>query len=148
MFLEAPDLAPISMIITNLAARSYEGETELGIALAKIIEMMPSFVRPTRPRVPNPAAPGEDYADKWAADPQLERSFWDWHTAVKADIRKLSSLAVRSTLRSTVQQLFMVDLTQKETRQLVIEESSASAPVKTSPVLTIRSAPRPWGCDV
>jgi hypothetical protein len=72
---EVSDLAPISMIITNLAARAYRGETDIGSALRNIVETMPTFINAVRPRVPNPADPAEDYADKWRLDPRLEKSF-------------------------------------------------------------------------
>ena len=89
MFVDTPDLAPISMIITNLTAQAYRGEVDLGEALSNILERMPSLVRPNAPRVPNPADPAEDYADRWRQDPRLERSFWAWHAQAKADVARL-----------------------------------------------------------
>jgi len=55
MFRNNPNLAPISMIITNLAAHAYEGELDLYAALTNIVEKMPYFVRSERPRIPNPS---------------------------------------------------------------------------------------------
>jgi hypothetical protein len=143
IFLEAPDLAPISMIITNLAAQAYEGEPDLATALKDIVEKMPDFVRSERPRVPNPADPAEDYADKWAKDPRLEKNFWDWHMAVKTDLAKLETMVRGRTLKAEIQKLFRVELTQDELREF---DSRATAPatVKVAPVL-ISSAPKPWG---
>jgi len=143
MFLTAPDLAPISMIITNLAARAYEGETDLATALQNIVEKMPNFVRAERPRLPNPADPAEDYADKWTKDPRLEKNFWDWHTAVKADLAKLPAFLRGTTLKTDIQELFRVDLTEHELRQLAAQPS-IPATAKAAPVL-ISSAPKPWG---
>ena len=92
MFRNAPGTGPISMIITNLAAHSYHGEADVLSALTNIVERMPQYVRPTAPRVPNPADPVEDYADKWAKNPLLEANFWSWHAQVTADIARLSSV--------------------------------------------------------
>lgn len=64
MFRESADLARISIIIPNLAANAYDGETDLASALGNTIEKMPRFVRDQRPRVRNLADPAEDYADK------------------------------------------------------------------------------------
>lgn len=148
MFLEEPDLAPISMIITNLAARAYEGETDLATALFNMVQRMPEFVRPTAPRVPNPADPLEDYADKWSRDPRLERNFWAWHTAVKADLAKLVTFLQRGTLESDIQRLFCVDLTQAELRLFNAEPSIPASPVRhVAPAIAIASAPKPWGAN-
>jgi hypothetical protein len=75
MFQETPGLAPISMILTNLATHSYNGESDIFTAVTGIVDRMPSFIRAGRPRVPNPADPAEDYADKWTKEPQLEQNF-------------------------------------------------------------------------
>lgn len=143
MFLEAPELAPISMIITNLAAQSYEGEMDLATALNNILARMPEFVRVERPRVPNPADPAEDYADKWAQDPRLEKNFWAWHAAVKADLAKLSTLLGATTLKADIQMLFRIDLAPDELHQFAPRPTTA-ATVKVATV-PIASAPKPWG---
>ena len=98
MFRTSPKLAPISMIITNLAAHAYEGEPDLFAALTNIVERMPHFVRTEKPRVLNPANPAEDYADKWSLDPNLERSFWRWHTQVRTDWKRLVDSVTGETL--------------------------------------------------
>jgi hypothetical protein len=145
MFRDNPDLAPISMIITNLAARAYEGETDIGVALWNIVEKMPTFIRPTWPRVPNPADPAEDYADKWAQNPQLEKSFWDWHTEVKVVLAKLPTFLRGGSLKTDVEDLFDVRLADDDVRRLETGNSRAPAIVRAAPILTIPAAPKPWG---
>lgn len=144
MFRDTSDLAPISMIITNLAARAYAGEADLAEALGNIVEKMPGFVRPSWPKVPNPADPAEDYADKWKYDPRLEKSFWDWHSAMKTDIAKLPSFLRGGRLKEEIIELFDVRLTEDEIRQF---QSRTATPtiVKAAPTLVIPSAPKPWG---
>jgi hypothetical protein len=147
MFRDEPDLAPISMIITNLAARAYRGEGTIAEALANIIELMPSFVRVDRPRVPNPADPAEDYADKWSRDPRLEKSFWQWHETVKSDIAQLAISLRSAHLGRHVDQLFEVTLSTVELRSLQPQGMPAAPTVaRAAPVLVIPSAPKPWGC--
>lgn len=146
MFREKRDLAPISMIITNLAARAYEGETDIGTALVRIVDRMPSFIRPERPRVPNPADPAEDYADKWARDDRLEKCFWDWYYAVKSDISRLAALLGRDELGEGAKKMFDVTFTNEELRMLGIEEDAGPRlAVKAAPALYIPAAGKPWG---
>ena len=105
MFNESPELAPISMILTNLATHSYNGESDIFTAVRGIVDRMPSFIRAGRPRVPNPADPAEDYADKWSRDPKLEQNFWSWHMQAKADLARLPDLLRGDRLAASVRQM-------------------------------------------
>jgi hypothetical protein len=146
MFRNDFESAPISMIITNLAAKAYSGETNLATALENIVARMGNFVQSGRPRVPNPADPREDYADKWSRDARLETNFWNWHAAVRADIAKLPAILQRSTVAKDVRGIFRVDLTQEELSQFEPQSSSReSSASRVAPTLIIPSAPRPWG---
>lgn len=145
MFRDNPSGAPISMIITNLSAHAYSGEPEIGSALTNILESMPQYVRDMRPRVPNPADPAEDYADKWTKNPMLEQNFWTWHAQAKADLANLSDLIGSSRLAERIRQIFAVDLTADDLKKLGISENSPTMPlVRSAPALSIRTAPRPW----
>ena len=147
MFRDNPDAGPISMIITNLAAHAYSGEIDLGLALVNIVDKMPQYVNSSRPRVPNPADPAEDYADKWVKEPALEDNFWLWHTQVKADIARIPSLLAGRNLASEVRTTFRVELNQDEIDLFAAPETAAtSIVVGSGPVLYIpTAAPRPWG---
>jgi len=143
MFVDTLDLAPIAMIITNLAAQAYRGEVDLGEALSNMLERMPSLVRPSTPRVPNPADPAEDYADRWRQDSRLERSFWAWHAQAKADVARLVRAIESGTFEIEVKRVFRVEITVAQSRvtaRLVPGVSAAPAPA-----IHIASAPRPWG---
>lgn len=85
MFEHDPDGKPISAIITTLAGRAYQGQSDIEAALGYILERMESFVRPSAPRVPNPVNPKEDFADKWELDPVLEPNFWRWLKQAQED---------------------------------------------------------------
>ena len=87
MFENDPDGKPISIIITTLAARAYQGESDLESALRRIVTTMGSFVQATDPRVANPVNPAEDFADKWPSDPRLEANFWKWLARIQDNFR-------------------------------------------------------------
>lgn len=146
MFRNDTDVAPISMIITNLAAHAYAGEADLGTALTNIVARMGTFVRASRPRVPNPADPAEDYADKWSRDARLETNFWKWHAAVSADVARLPEILRGNALEREVRTIFRVDLTQDELRSFEPRPTGGvPAAPRAAPTLIIPSAPRPWG---
>lgn len=90
MFVDFQDAKPISVIITTLAAKAYSGEADLATATERILSRMLDLVNPTRPRVPNPLNPEEDFADKWATPVgqrlQLEANFRNWVAQARADL--------------------------------------------------------------
>lgn len=143
MFQKSPDIAPISMIITNLAAQAYDGETDILVALKNILAKMPNHVQQVPPFVPNPADPAEDYADKWRTSPRLARSFWEWHTAAVTDIERLQSALERHTLRAEVKAAFVIDLTDDELR--MFESPRPTSIGKVAPTILLPTAPKPWG---
>jgi hypothetical protein len=86
LFRDGAEHAPISVIITTLAAHAYEGETSLEGALFGILERMPSFVQKIDGRVviPNPTRPNENFADRWEGDERKERAFLGWLESVQS----------------------------------------------------------------
>jgi hypothetical protein len=145
MFIDNPDIAPISMIITNLSAQAYRGESDLAEVLSNILEAMPALVKPSVPRVPNPADPAEDYADRWRTDPRLERAFWQWHTQAKADVARLRRALETRAFEADVTRVFRIDLTTAQAD--TVRSLTPTTSVSSSPAIHIASAPRPWRND-
>jgi hypothetical protein len=85
MFKHQPDLKPISIIITTLAALAYNGESTLEDALSNIVEKMRTFIKNSGIRIANPTRPDEDFADKWKNNPALEYEFTRWNMQARAD---------------------------------------------------------------
>jgi len=146
MFADHPDNKPISVILTTLAARAYQGEQDIGDALERILTDMGSYVLPTKPRVPNPVNPAEDFADKWY-DPKykhlnLENNFWTWLTQAQADFRILAQSRDTKLLTEQAQTKFAVTL---DAARLSHALGVASVNVVTSPKThTIQEPSRPW----
>ena len=114
MFTKDPDVKPISSIITTLAARSYQGETDIEAALGNILSRMGSFVKPSRPRVPNPVDPEEDFADRWSMPEykhlNLEQNFWNWLKQARNDFDLIGSSEDVQFIAGQVQQKFSVNI--------------------------------------
>jgi hypothetical protein len=146
MFADNPDVAPISMILTNLAGHAYGGEADVYAAVSGILARMLNYVRPERPRVPNPTHPDEDYADKWSKDPRLELNFLQWHRQAVRDFETLPALIDPVALKAATKRSFQVDLRDDHLRTLGLA-SAAPAIIVTpaAPRVQISSPPRPWG---
>ena len=144
MFRKNPDVAPISMIITSLAAHSYEGEVNVFEALNNIVQKMDRFVRPNAPRVPNPVNPAEDFADRWSADARLEPAFRLWHAQVKADVAALGRELDFEQLDKHAEGRFGVSLPIATTKSLAGTAAGASIVRVAAPSVIINSPPKPW----
>ncbi len=95
MFRQNVDSKPISIIITTLVAKTYNGEQSIFSALENILNTMESFINPKTPRIPNPVDPNEDFADRWLM-PQyiylkLEENFFLWLKQAQSDFKHLIS---------------------------------------------------------
>jgi hypothetical protein len=146
MFVDNPDVAPISMILTNLAGHAYGGEADVYDAVRGILARMLNYVRAERPRVPNPTHPDEDYADKWSKDPRLELSFLQWHSQAVRDFEALPALMDPVALKTATKRLFQIDLRDDHLRTLGLASAAPAIIVTPSaPRVQISSPSRPWG---
>lgn len=75
-----PEIAPISIIITTLAAHAYNGETSVFEALCNILRGMKNYIeiRDGVYYVANPVMDEENFADKWEKYPERRQAFFDW----------------------------------------------------------------------
>lgn len=104
-FLEVvEEIAPISIIITTLAAQSYEYcvksfvfDSELDVLIATI-RLMPHFI--DKPVVngrriyvvANETTVGENFAERWNTEPTRAAAFYEWHAKALADFEALPDL--------------------------------------------------------
>ena len=74
------DNAPISIIITTLAAHAYSGETSLYEAMCNILDHITDniSIRNGVYWVENPVMSEENFADKWAQYPARQEAFYTW----------------------------------------------------------------------
>jgi hypothetical protein len=98
------EVAPISIVLTTLAARAYEYcvgmftfDTEFDVLVATI-RMMPHCIeeRIVGGRrtywVPNETTQGENFADRWNTEPARVTAFFAWHAKALADFEQLADL--------------------------------------------------------
>lgn len=98
------DSAPISVIITTLAAWAYAKCTSQNTHadafdfIVSVIREMPNFIRidlrSGRPYfiVENETTTGENFAEKWNSDVRLAQSFYEWHADVLTSVESLTHI--------------------------------------------------------
>lgn len=79
--------APISVIITTLAAKAYTGEASVYETLVNVLSKMSTFIeiRNGVYWIQNPVMPLENFADKWQECPQKKIAFENWIQKARED---------------------------------------------------------------
>lgn len=82
-------IAPISIIITTLAAKAYKNENNVFDALNGILSGMAKFIEKDAQgnyKISNPVMEEENFADKWAEEPEKAKAFFGWLSKAREDI--------------------------------------------------------------
>ncbi len=144
-----PDSKPISIIITTLAARAYNGETDIVAALSNVLEKMGGLVNPARPRVPNPVDPEEDFADRWYRQDclhlRLEEHFNVWLLQARTDFQHITSTTDTEFLREQIEEKFSLRVNESELKkQLGISVASVNIITPKTHTIDRQDSARPW----
>ena len=109
-FQDQPDVKPISIIITTLAARVYRNQPDVYAALTDMVQDIEAnwgkagYVENRNGKwwVSNPVDPDENFADKWNEFPERREAFFRWVKKVRVDF---SSAAQKHTLDEAVDEI-------------------------------------------
>ncbi|KFN13656.1 nucleotidyltransferase domain-containing protein [Bacillus pseudomycoides] len=144
MFEENKDSKPISIIITTLAARAYDGEQNLKEAIINILNKMPQYIHSQKPRVPNPVKPEEDFTDRWD-NPEfnhlnLEANFKIWLHQAYLDFKKLLEIEKSEEIHSILNENFSLNVNSERL------EKEFGYKVASVPTVQVINAPatKPW----
>jgi len=104
IFFNGKENAPISIIITTLAAHAYEKavrertyESEFDL-LYDVLELMPTFIELRYQNgnevfhIANPTTEGENFAEKWNSSLERAQAFFTWRGKAMADILKIANM--------------------------------------------------------
>lgn len=120
------DDKPISIIITTLAARAYQGEENLFDGLSNVIDRMELYITRNADgtyKIENPVNSEENFADKWATHPKRKENFFKWLRKLKED--KQAIITNRSVqLRETFAGVFGKNATDKVFNDMVKSHKS------------------------
>lgn len=90
--------APISVILTTLAAHAYRGHESIFATLLDLLQQMPKHIEydsNARPWVRNPVNLLENFADKWHSEPQKHAVFNEWIDQATSDLQALAHASLR-----------------------------------------------------
>jgi len=138
-----PKLAPISMVLTTMAAQAYGGERTVTGAMTSVLNNFVSLIASSNPRVyvPNPANPKEDLSERWN-DAAQYRTFVD---GVRELHKRWSEVLAATGIQNVAQKLEQVfgepvtAAIRKQARTLQDLREKSSLRVATAGLLT--SAP-------
>jgi hypothetical protein len=118
LFIDRMDVAPLSVIITTLASRSYEWcvrnreyDNELELVL-DVIQHMPDSIDTCEVDgvvqwfIWNETTAGENFAEKWNRRPERAEAFYTWHARFCADIAALPTIRGIDRLGEKLTDLF------------------------------------------
>ena len=151
------ELAPISIILTTLAARSYAycaarfayGDTyEL---ILDVVRRMSDFIavdeRNGRPfyYIENETTAGENFAEKWNLDQRLPQAFYGWHRDAIAMLEELVSIDGKDRISQALQKSF--GASQENVRSAIaplasaVGHARAAASLLVAPSLGVVTSP-------
>ena len=149
MFENDQDDRPISIIISTLAARTYNNEADLLDALQIIVSKMPSLIERDgkgNAFVANPVNPLENFADKWEKYPQRETKFRHWLKQVRADLdAALSAESLRDMTEGLKPRFGDRIVNNAVSTTFPTRNSSAIAAASVTPSIRISHPSKPWG---
>lgn len=119
-FADELDQRPASILITTLAAHAYAGEQELYDALLQTVRVMPDYIAYDGQSwsVSNPVQERENFADKWADEPERAERFHRWLAQLDADLREADGLRGLDRIASRLSESFGAGPVEQAARRL------------------------------
>ena len=113
-FAENISRAPISVVLTCLAAQSYAGQVSISDALTSLLlQLSEGLPRHAVYQVHNPGNPLELFSEKWVEDPSLYWKFLAWLDAFKSKWTEVVAAQGIHNISTKLGELFGVEVTQR-----------------------------------
>lgn len=143
MFEKDKTYAPISVIISKLAAEAYNGEKDLGAAIMNVLEGMKNAIQSATTFINNPTESLENFADKWVEDPNYSHQFRIW---IAQAIRDFGILTKTSPTQEEVQKILVSNfsLSLGETYKKLVPEKRQGSLSYNTPFNIASTSTKPW----
>ena len=161
---------PISMIITTLAAKSYQNEPDVYTALKNIFEKLESHTQLLNPtpildektaslhliekringiwHILNPVNPNENFADRWHENNNRKaRAFFQWVSWVKSDLVEILNQTDIKVMANSLEYYLGEMVSVKSLSGTANIAPTILIPKKTDIPREIREPSKPWGSN-
>lgn len=146
-FQKNPEQAPISIILTTLAALFYRGQASLNESISTIIQGIVRNISNNADIlvVLNPTNYNENFTEKWEKDPVLYVKFIDWIENIDTLWQKINNTTGIHNVAAILKDMFgeaLTDIALKEQAQFVEalrKRNSLHASINTGTILTCSS---------
>ena len=136
VFEKLPKQAPISIVLTTLAAKTYLGHTSVSEAMGHVLNgicaLIPN-VAAGRLQVFNPTNSGEDLSERWNDDPDAYLAFVSWIKAYAKTWNELLHVHGIQNAKGVLEEMFG----ERVTRTAVEEHIKAFEPLRQSGRLAV-----------
>ncbi len=151
-FADFKEIKPASIILTTLAASSYDNQAEIADALVDILSRMPSYItsRDGVAWVTNPVNPSENFADRWLENDEREPAFKTWLRQIRDEVNSLLNSVSIDEISRRLSVLFGEKVSTNAVNNFMKSfngqsNSGGIAVLPSRPVLTFKDPPKPWG---
>lgn len=111
MMFDGDEHKPISIIITTLASKAYQKETNIIDALLNVTYRMKDLITekysPKHNKfvkwIENPVNSEENFADKWVDHPKRQKNFYDWIAQVQKDLTEATNYRGLNLIRGSLE---------------------------------------------
>jgi Second Messenger Oligonucleotide or Dinucleotide Synthetase domain len=136
MFAGDPDVKPISIIITTLAAHAYGEEDRIADALFSILTVMDRYIRHDGGKfiIPNPTDPLENFADKWAENLRKAEAFFRWLQQAREDFERAGRATTLRAMNEAVSARMGTALTDRAVKKISGTGGGLLRPASIAPV--------------
>jgi SMODS domain-containing protein len=108
-FEKKPTRAPISIVLTTLAAQNYRGQTSVAEAMTSILDGMVAMIPNVASRrlvVLNPTNAEEDLSERWDSDPDAYLDFVSWATNLQNQWNELMAATGMQNISAILEKMF------------------------------------------
>lgn len=109
MFANDKEDKPISIIITTLAAKAYNGEQDLVDGLINVAANLTKGISKGmngEDWIGNPVNSEENFADKWPSAPKKRRDFYKWTESLQCDLEEMINGINRTEIFNSIDRCF------------------------------------------
>ena len=145
---EQMDDKPATIILTTLAALSYNNEIDLVQAVTSVVNGMPTHITMKNgiPWVQNPVDPMENFADRWQDPkfPNRQNDFHYWHKKLQNDLQTVLSCEDLDDVCELLIRMFGEKVTVPAVKRYKERVEAKPKIVSVAPSM-IKPSNKPWG---